>query len=162
MLVAIISDTHDHIWNLHQAIEEINARGAECLIHCGDLISPFMIKELSAFTGPKHLILGNNPGDVWLLSRVCNQSPEVYLHGWSATLEIDGLRLAVVHFPQMAKGLATTGEYDLVCCGHTHVYEVQQIGQTLVVNPGEILGKEGPPTFALFDTKTRHIEKVIL
>ncbi|WP_456432887.1 YfcE family phosphodiesterase [Thermosulfuriphilus sp.] len=162
MLVAIISDSHDHIWNMHQAIEEINARGAECLIHCGDLISPFMIKELAAFSGPKHLILGNNPGDVWLLSKTCARSSQVFLHGWFANLEIDGLKVAVVHFPEMARGLAATGEYDLVCCGHTHVYNVFSVGKTLVVNPGEILGKEGPPTFALFETQTRKLEKVIL
>ncbi len=160
MLLAIVSDSHDAISNLRRAVLEANERRATYLLHCGDLISPFMLLELAQFKGEVHLILGNNPGDVWLLSKMCARFPNIHLHGQYAFEELEGLRVAMVHFPELAEGLALTGKYDLVCCGHTHVYEVKEVQGVPVVNPGEILGKEGPPTMAFFDSETRKIEKV--
>ncbi len=161
MLLAIVSDSHDAIAHLRWAVELANQRKARYLLHCGDLISPFMVKELALFRGEVHLILGNNPGDVWLLSKHCAKEPHIHLHGQFTFENFDGLSVALVHFPEMAQGLALTGRFDLVCCGHTHLFEVNHIDHTVVVNPGELLGKEGPPTMAFFDTDTRGVEKVV-
>ncbi len=121
-----------------------------------------MAWELGAFKGEVHLILGNNPGDVWLLSKHCAKLPNVHLHGQFAFEELSGVRVAIVHFPELAEGLALSRRFDLVCCGHTHVFEVRFIENTVFVNPGELLGKEGPPTMAFFDSETKEVEKVIL
>ncbi len=162
MLLAIVSDSHDAIAHLRWAVEEAKRRKAAYLFHCGDLISPFMVKELAPFPGEVHLILGNNPGDVWLLAKHCAKHPHIHLHGQFSFLSLGGLEVALVHFPEMAEGLALTGRFDLVCCGHTHVFKVQEQGKTTVLNPGELLGKEGPPTMAFFDSETRKVEKVVL
>lgn len=162
MLLAIVSDSHDAIPHLRWAVELANERQAAYLLHCGDLISPFMVKELAPFRGEVHLILGNNPGDVWLLAKHCAKLSHVHLHGQFAFEDLEGLAVALVHFPELAEGLALTGRFDLVCCGHTHVFEVRFLERAVIVNPGELLGKEGPPTMAFFDTETRQVEKVVL
>ncbi len=162
MLLAIVSDSHDAIAHLRWAVKEANRREAAYLLHCGDLISPFMVNELALFQGEVHLILGNNPGDVWLLAKHCARHPHIHLHGQFTFEHLGNLSVALVHFPEMAEGLALTGRFDLVCCGHTHVFNVQEIGHTVVVNPGELLGKEGPPTMAFFDSETWKTEKVVL
>ena len=71
MRIAILSDSHDHIPNLRRAVSRANSEGAELLIHCGDLISPFMLPCLDGFNGPVHLIYGNNPGDQHLIASRC-------------------------------------------------------------------------------------------
>ena len=162
MLLAIVSDSHDAIPHLRRAVELANERKAAYLLHCGDLISPFMVKELACFRGEVHLILGNNPGDVWLLAKHCAKLPNIHLHGQYTFEELSGLSVALVHFPELAEGLALTGRFDLVCCGHTHVFEVRYLENTVMVNPGELLGKEGPPTMAFFATETKQVEKVVL
>ncbi|WP_022853482.1 metallophosphoesterase [Thermodesulfatator atlanticus] len=162
MIIAVMSDSHDAIPNLRQAVNLANEKKAQVLIHCGDLISPFMVLELAKFKGEVHLILGNNPGDVWLLTQRIADFKNIHFHGQHAFLEIAGLKIAVCHFPAMAEGLAATGKYDVVCYGHSHEYDVQKVGNTLLLNPGEILGKEGPPTMIIFDTETKNVEKVTI
>ena len=50
MKIAVLSDTHDNIWKLAQAMPHLAA--ADAVIHCGDLIAPFMIKRLAAGIQP--------------------------------------------------------------------------------------------------------------
>ena len=71
MLIGILSDSHDQIVNLRLAINYCNKRNISQIIHCGDLISPFMLKELERFQGEIHLIYGNNVGDLHLISQLC-------------------------------------------------------------------------------------------
>ena len=162
MKIAIISDTHDSIPNLEKAIKIIKEKGAEQIFHCGDLISPFMIPILGKFEKPIHLILGNNPGDIFLMMKHLKNYPQINFHGEMAFLNINNFKIAMVHYPKIAYALASTGEYDFVFCGHTHEYEVKEIGKTLVINPGEILGKEGDPTFAIIDLEKKEIEKIVI
>jgi len=160
MKVAVISDSHDSISNLKKAVNLAKEKGAEVLFHCGDLISPFMVPILGEFPGDVHLILGNNRGDVYLLTQNIKKYPNVNFYGEQAFLEVKGFKIAMVHYPKIAYALALTGEYDFVFCGHTHVYEVKEVGNTLVINPGEILGKEGNPSFVVIDLNTKDLEKV--
>ena len=162
MKVAIMSDSHDAIPNLEKAVNLALDKGAEVLFHCGDLISPFMIPVLAKFGKETHLILGNNRGDIYLMTEHLKKYPHIKFHGEQAYLEIAGYKVAMVHYPKIAYALATTGEYDFVFCGHTHVYEVKEIGKTLVINPGEILGKEGAPSFVVLELETKKLEKVEL
>jgi putative phosphoesterase len=89
MRIAILSDSHDHIPNLKRAVRLANSEGAELLIHCGDLISPFMLPCLDGFNGPVHLIYGNNPGD----QRHRLPAPPPPRHPW----QLPGRRAAYRH-----------------------------------------------------------------
>jgi len=161
MLIAILSDTHDQLRNLRLAVDMANERGAMVMVHCGDLISPFMLKELARFNGVVHLVYGNNTGDVHLISGSCGtRFANITHHGNLGVIETDGFRIAFTHYPQMAKGLAATGNFEVVCCGHNHRYQVEKIDDTLLVNPGEMLGAEARPAFCLLDTAARMVERI--
>jgi putative phosphoesterase len=151
--VAILSDVHDNIWKLEELLEDIARSGAGVLIFCGDLCAPFTLKQIGeGFDGPVHVVLGNNDGDVLLLSRIANGLDNATLHGPFAYLEFGGRTIAVNHYPQIAIDQARSGQYDLVCYGHDHTANLEQIGDTLLVNPGEGMGRFGKSTYALYDT----------
>ena len=161
MFIAIVSDTHDQMRNLRLAVETANGRGAVIMIHCGDLISPFMLGELARFNGAVHLVYGNNAGDVHLISSSCgSRFPSITHHGHMGAVEAGGLSIAFTHYPAMARALAAAGDFDVVCCGHNHRYQVEKVGRTLLVNPGEMLGKDDRPGFCLLDTAARSVERI--
>lgn len=154
MQVAIVSDTHDNIWNLQKALSRIEI--AEVLIHCGDLCSPFMIKHLAeGFPDrPIHIVWGNNDGDPRMICQVAEDYPHVFLWGQFTELELDGKRIAVNHYPEIALPLSLSGRYDLVCYGHDHQAHESRKGSCTLLNPGELLGMKGRPSFAWYDTVT--------
>ena len=160
MRLAVLSDTHDNIWNLEEALRQ--SADADALIHCGDLCSPFMIDRLGRMVAGQaaHVVWGNNEGDIRLMCQIAARYEHVHLHGALAELTIDGLRVAVNHYPQIAKPLATSGQYDLVCYGHDHTKHASQVSDCTLLNPGELMGLNGPATYAWFDTQTRQVEFV--
>ncbi|MEW6429020.1 MAG: YfcE family phosphodiesterase [Thermodesulfobacteriota bacterium] len=161
MKIAILSDSHDHIGNLREAVAACTARGCAALIHCGDLISPFMLQELARFRGAIHLIHGNNLGDLLMIGDLLHSRfPFITHHGASGAIEAGGLRIAFHHYPQLGRALAASGQFDLVCCGHNHCREVAMVGTTLLVNPGELLGKDEQPGFVIVDSGDRSWETV--
>ena len=163
MLIAILSDSHDHIPNLHRAVQRANREGAELLIHCGDLISPFMLRWLQAFNGPIHLIYGNNAGDQHLISSRCAvESGNITHHGLQGEIKADGLKICFIHYPHTGRALAMTGEYDVVCCGHNHKQKTETIGSCLLINPGDLLGAEVLPGFMLLDTKDQAVRRIVV
>ena len=161
MRIGIASDSHDNIPSLRYAVEYCNSFSVSLLIHCGDLISPFMLEELVRFGGAVHLVYGNNIGDVHLISQACGtRYPSITHHGNMGAVEAGGLKIAFTHYPEMARGIASQGNFDVVCCGHNHRYQVKEYGPTMLVNPGELLGKDDTPGFCILDTTDRQVERV--
>jgi putative phosphoesterase len=156
--VAVLSDSHDHLQALQQALAAANAAGAEMLIHCGDLCAPFVLRTLAErFAGPIHVVFGNNDADGRLLQTIAAQHRHVTLHGIYAEVEAGGRRIAVIHYPEPARRIAQSGELDLVCYGHDHTQLLERIGATWLLNPGEIMGMRSTPTWALYDTEAHTV-----
>jgi hypothetical protein len=150
--IAILSDTHDNITNLDTALVAIRTGGAEVLLHCGDLCAPFMVSRLAqAFAGPIHIVFGNNDGDGRLLQSIASKHPQVTLHGIYAELTVAQRTIALIHYPEPARRIAQSGEFDLVCYGHNHQRRHERIGKCHLVNPGELLGLYGVATWGLYD-----------
>jgi putative phosphoesterase len=161
MRIAVLSDTHDQILNLRAAVAYCNAYGAIMLIHCGDLISPFMLPELAEFKGAIHFVYGNNAGDQHLISRQCGTKyPAITHHGNLGAVEAGGRKIAFTHYPEMARGIASQKLFDAVCCGHNHKYNVETIEGTVLINPGHLLGKDSQPGFCILETSTMDVERV--
>jgi hypothetical protein len=162
MKIAILSDTHDNIWKLAGAIPRMET--AQAIVHCGDIIAPFTLRQLLEGVGgkPVHVVWGNNDGDRLHLADVGRKFPNFHLHGELAMLELDGLTAAVNHYPDIARGLARGGAFGLVCYGHDHVAHEEWVGETLLLNPGEVMGKDGRSSLVLLDTASRQIEWVDL
>jgi putative phosphoesterase len=162
MKLAVLSDSHDNIWKMRAAIPMILT--ADAVLHCGDLCSPFMIKEMADPLGdlPIHIVWGNNEGDTFTIGKVAQAYPKVTLHGAMADIVIGDLRIALNHYPWIAEDLAKSGSYDLVCYGHDHQARDAWVEECLLLNPGELMGMNSPSSFTLVDVETRAIERVIL
>lgn len=164
MRVAIISDIHDNIWKLADALDR--ASEADVLICCGDLCSPFVIDRLGeGFAGPIHIVFGNNDADRFRITQKAGVYPQIHLHGEHFEAEFGGRSFAVNHFDNIARSLAAGQQFDVVCFGHNHSYEVCRIGQTLIINPGEIMGglsAQQLSSLVIYDTETDEVEKIVL
>ncbi len=154
MRIAVLSDIHDNIWNLQRLLSELKDVGL--LIFCGDLCAPFTLDMMAeGFAGPVHVTFGNNDGDVFLLTRIAGKHPNVTLASPFGEVEVDGQRLAFVHYPQFGEGLAALGRYDAVFYGHSHQAEARTVGRTVLANPGEVMGRFGQSRYGIYDTATR-------
>jgi len=163
MKIAIMSDSHDHIWNMRKAIAIIHEQHVDSIIHCGDFVAPFMLKELYQANIPVHGVFGNNDGDQFLLTKFSlTQFTNITLHGIVGKINLDGCLIGFSHFKEIADGLVAQQEFKLVCYGHTHTYDYQTIGNTILINPGEIMGKDGQPGFVIMDTTSLDYERISL
>jgi putative phosphoesterase len=160
-IIAIISDSHDNIWALDEALAQIRATEASILLHCGDLIAPFIIDRLAeGFPGTIHVVFGNNDGDGRLLQTLAANQDRVTLHGIYHEFSAGGRNIAMIHYPEPARRIAQSDDFDLVCYGHDHTRHAEQIDQTWLVNPGELMGLRGTRTWGLYDTMTHEFEHV--
>jgi putative phosphoesterase len=163
MIFALMSDSHDNIWNLRKALEVIRRYKAEAIIHCGDFVAPFMLKELDEMQIPVHGVFGNNDGDKFLLTKFSFTTFfNVTLYDPVGELDLGGFHVSFTHQKVVAEGLAATGKYDLVCFGHSHVATLENVGETVLLNPGEIMGKDGVPTFYIINTTEPSYEKIAI
>ena len=173
MLIAILSDIHDNIPKLRAAIDHIQPVNA--LLCGGDLCSPFIVDELAKFPRQIHIVFGNNDADLFRITQKAfilnqNRAPEdqIRLHGEFFEGELGGKRIALNHFEQIGKALARSGQYDLVCYGHTHQFSVERdpaTGAIRGLNPGEIFGLLRPDsesTFVSFDTESGVVRKHVI
>jgi putative phosphoesterase len=158
--VAIISDIHDNIPKLRSALAGL--QDVTEVICLGDLCSPFIVKELSlGFSGPVHVVFGNNDGDRFRITEATKKYSNVKIHGEYVELEIGGRTFSVNHFDNIGQAIVKSQTHDVVCFGHSHQYGVEKVGRSLVVNPGEIFGHlTGNATFVIYDTDTGDATRV--
>ena len=164
MKICIVSDSHDRADELARAVGEAKALGAEVAIHCGDLIGAQSIKPALAHGLPMHLIHGNNVGDTQALHRLAGASDgRLRYHGADARIELEGRKVFIVHHDDYGYAMACTGDWELVCCGHSHRAEIRSVtgvngNATWLVNPGTVAGLSAPATWVLGDLATMKFE----
>ncbi len=167
MRIAVLSDIHDNVWKLAAALESLQE--ADAMICCGDLCSPFVIHQMGrGFPRPIHVVFGNNDGDLFRITANARRYEHVHIHGELFRGEFDGQRFAANHYDNIARPLAASREFDVVCFGHNHVFEIARIGSTLAINPGPVMGAafaadgsrvDVPSTFVIYDTAAREAER---
>ena len=135
--------------------------GAEAVIHCGDIIGGNTLRASIKLGLPIHAVHGNNLGDPVSIARLAHQSDGMLIyHGADAAINLGGRRIFLTHYPHLGHGMACTGDYDLVCCGHSHKPEILSQsnvrgGATWLVNPGTVAGLGAPSaTWILGDLGT--------
>jgi putative phosphoesterase len=165
MKVCIVSDSHDRGPLLAAAVAEAKTLGAEAVIHCGDIIGGNTLKGTLKLDLPVHAVHGNNLGDPVAIARLaCHSDGLLSYHGHDAIITLGGRRIFVTHYPHYGRAMACTGDYDLVCCGHSHEPVVTQQanikgGSTWLVNPGTVAGLGAPAaTWVLGDLATLTFE----
>ena len=157
MKLCIVSDSHDRADPLARAVHAAKALGAQAVIHCGDLIGAQTVKPALAAGLPVHAIHGNNLGDAQAMHYQSRMSGGLLqYHGTDARLELGGRKVFLVHYPDYGYAMACTGDWDLVCCGHSHCAGIEEVtnvkaGTTWLVNPGTVAALAAPATWVLGD-----------
>ena len=169
MKICIVSDSHDRSEPLEEAILESQAYGVQAVIHCGDLIGVNTLRASLKLGIPIHAVHGNNIGDVAALYRMMSKTNGQFsYYGQEATLQLGGRKVFFTHMPHHGHAFACTGEYDLVCHGHSHTAHVDELpnvkgGKTWLINPGSVAGIDAPgvnavPTWILGDLERMTFE----
>ncbi|MCK9151426.1 metallophosphoesterase [Methanobacterium alcaliphilum] len=160
-----MSDSHDNLTAIEDAVKFFNSENVDLVIHAGDLISPFTAQKFKRLKMPFEAIFGNNDGErnglKIAFSDLC------VLEDFK-DLNIRGRKIAVIHGTQskIVDSLVYCGEYDVVVRGHTHQIDVSKdlrSGKTMVINPGEVCGYlSGKKTLVLLDPEDMSYELIEL
>ncbi|GLX09734.1 metallophosphoesterase family protein [Microbispora sp. NBRC 16548] len=151
MKVVVLADTHaPRRWKSCPPAVAEHLRGADLILHAGDVCTADVLVELSAYA-PVHAVLGNNDGQ------------DVAAWGAPETLELDlgGLRVAMIHDSGQAAGrTARMGrrfpEADLVVFGHSHIPMDLTGDGVRVFNPGSPTDRRRQPhgTVGILDVES--------
>jgi uncharacterized protein len=158
MKIGIISDTHDQIERVKKAVDVFNQERVEMVIHCGDIVSPFMLQYFKELKCPIKFLFGNNTGDVFLHLKYSGEFglPD-HEFGTFFAMELAGKKIAVYHgdHKEITAALVKCGNYDCVFTGHDHLSRIEQAGQVLLVNPGTLVDRHKPgmsrPSIAIYN-----------
>ena len=160
MQIAIISDIHDNIPNLTKVLDYCREKKIEKIICCGDLASMEMLDLLNDnFQGEIFFVFGNMDNDFlrgYPFENDRYKNTRIFKDFGEA--EMDSVKVAFVHFPEVAKELCETGKYKFVFYGHTHKPFEETINNCKMLNPGNVAGDIFPPTFAIWNTETDKFE----
>lgn len=154
MLIAILSDIHDNEENLRRAISAALAEGCTHLLFLGDMADISTLRLLRRlWPYEMDLVQGNNDYPRADFRAFAEADPLTRFHGESAQLQLDQRRIYMTHEPSHGILLAAeSGAFDLLLFGHTHRSGKQSHGHALIANPGDIQGRYGSPSFAIYDT----------
>lgn len=166
MLVGILSDTHDNLPIIRRALSYFEGAGADCLIHAGDFVAPFALKEIVKYNGAVYAVLGNNDGERAGLKKIL---PD--LDSRPRRIRLCEKTIVIAHDEENLSDADRKGA-DVIIVGHTHEAEIRtpsetsngrtgqsqtagQFLQPLLINPGEASGwLTGEATVATLDTET--------
>ncbi|MCL5996806.1 MAG: YfcE family phosphodiesterase [Chloroflexi bacterium] len=140
-LIGVLSDTHNNTANTQAALDIFRARRVSQLVHCGDITSPLLLEQFHGFW--VWLVKGNNDYD-WLGMRSeARRLGNIQYMGKDAQLEFDGHKIAVCHGDDesLVNVLAYGGLFEWVLRGHSHRHELDQVGDTKILNPGALGGR---------------------
>lgn len=163
MKIAVLSDTHDNIWNVDKALQLIKAENCEAIIFCGDFCAPFTAARVMRAKLPVYAVFGNNDEDQGAIVKMAGENFNYFpLAGEFGEIELGGRTIAFCHYPQLARLLSKSRKYDAVFHGHNHLKNLETVGKTILCNPGAVCGivknEPGPATFAIYDTETNRAE----
>jgi hypothetical protein len=159
-MVGIMSDTHDHRDGIRRAVSTFNEAGCALVVHAGDIIAPFTVREFGRLEGRFIGVYGNNDGERRGLeeqfARIgsLHRPPHEFVHF--------GRRFVLMHAPASLDRFLTRDDVDVIVYGHTHAIDMRP-GRPLVINPGECCSwLSGRSTVVLLDLSTMQPEVIDL
>lgn len=117
MKLGVLSDTHGL---LRQEVLD-HLQGCDAILHGGDINNQGILHTLGSIA-TVYVVRGNNDKE-WA------ESLPLFLD-----FELAGKRVYMTHKKRDLP--AELDGYDLVVFGHTHRYEIQHVGNTVLLNPG--------------------------
>lgn len=157
MRIGVLSDTHGHVANTKQAAAILATAGVERLIHCGDVGSD-AIPSLMPL--PTHFVYGNVDRDNRDLGSAIELAGHK-IHGDVGKVIWAKRRIAFLHGDDEKRFEETVAlrEFDLICFGHTHRYELSRHGNSLLLNSGAVY-RAKPHSVAIVDLATMLVERI--
>src|SRR5947209_2010405 len=118
MKIAILSDTHSKQSTVHAALDAAARRGAELILHCGDIADDDTVRLFPAHT---IFVYGNCD---YLRSDIARAAADIgatIQEPWGH-VERGGVEIAFVHGDdhQLLHDLEHAGAFDFLFYGHTH------------------------------------------
>jgi putative phosphoesterase len=151
-MIGIVSDTHDNLDAIRKAVEFFNSQEVSLVLHAGDFVAPFTVREFKNLKCKMLGVYGNNDGERKGLE-IAYSEIGAEIKEFVET-EVQGKKIALYHgtVTDFLNALIGSGDYAVVVRGHTHVPEIKQQGKTLIINPGEGCGYlTGKKTVCLLD-----------
>lgn len=156
MKIGIIADTHDNIHAIKKAVCFFNTQDLKYVIHAGDYVAPFSLKELMKLKAKFIGVFGNNDGERKGLKNICNN-----IHEPPYDLLFDGKHIIVTHMMESLSKRSVINT-DIIISAHTHIPEIKK-GSPVYINPGECgAWLYGKSTVAVLDLETSHAEIIDL
>jgi len=160
MRIGVVSDTHDRVEVIADAIRLLVDQRVELILHCGDIETPETARLFKPI--PTHFVFGNWDKDRGKLAAAIKEVGGTH-HDSFGAIELAGKRLAWVHSHErhQLRQLEHSDFFDYLFYGHTHVREQHRTGKTLVANPGALF-RANPKTCIVVDVKTGEIKPIIV
>ena len=160
MMLGLMADSHDNLLKVKEAVYFFNRRKVTIVLHAGDYVAPFAIKELRKLSCSFIGVFGNNDGEKEGLRETIKEIGEIHFPPFS--LQREKRKILLLHDLQEMDSLKINN-YDLIVYGHTHKAEMRREANTLLINPGECGGwLSGRPTVGLVDLDKMKAEVVAL
>lgn len=163
MKVAVISDIHNAEKKLLAALQAAEKAGCTVLCCAGDIEDVPILHLLGRmWSGPLHLVFGNNEYDLAEHRAVAKLYPQICHHEFSGIFSLGNRRAAMAHYRARAERAASLDpEVTVLFYGHTHCPEKHRENNLLFVNPGEVCGtRTGHSSFAVYDTETHSVDYI--
>lgn len=164
MIIGLISDTHDCLPLIDEAVKRLKREKVNLVLHAGDFIAPFTASHFKDLNSKFIGVFGNNEAERDLLKKRFREIGGE-IRGNFAEVSADGLKIALLHGheDELLNSLINSNGYNAVIHGHTHIPKVYRVRDTIIINPGEVCGYiSGEATFAIFNTTTEEVEVLSL
>lgn len=160
MKIGILSDTHDHLNRTQVAVELLIDRGAQALVHCGDLTGPPIVEACCKL--PFYFVFGNHDSDMASILADASAENGGNCLRWGGELSLSGKRIAVAHghFPKDFRPLLAKNP-DYFLFGHSHQTHDSMDGSIRRINPGALFRAE-KYSIALLDLLSDELEFITI
>ena len=127
-----MSDTHKKIGRAKKAIDLLIEKGAEFIIHAGDIVKIEILDYFKEKNIRYVAVLGNNDYHLYSVIDKYNIVTEPYY------FKLDNKTWKLMHYPKYMFPLDT----DIIVYGHTHDVDISFNGKNLILNPGEVCARD--------------------
>lgn len=162
MLLGLLSDTHDNEKRTARAVALLGDRGADALLHAGDVTSPrILARHLDGWRA--WVAVGNMDRNPSGLRQAGLEADPVVAVDQVHEIEAGPARVGLIHGDDRGRleGMINSGRFDLVVHGHTHEFRDERAGPTRVVNPGAV-HRTSEPSVCVYDPSEDALERLPL
>lgn len=162
MMIAIISDIHDNLFNLKKFLNWSIKNKVEKIICCGDLSNATTLQFLATnFGGDIFLVNGN--AETYEKKDVMKYK-NIKFYEETGVINIKNINFGLCHQVYKAKKIIkeTKNKIDFIFYGHSHKPWLEKVNNIFMANPGNLADILYPASFAILNTKNKKLELKIL